>query len=162
MTDNHTRLAAEQAAINKGSQDLEIAVLKERQQAKEAAQAKDAEIAELRSQAKLAASEASLREKQMQAEYEGRLQVVKSEPIPVFELRKKRLNASRTSRLVYLPRWWARVLRSTAAPYSRASYVLYFRTPISRRTMTHLEEVKETSSSVTTIMARSTSPSCSK
>ena len=72
-------IASLKAAISKGSQDLEIAVLKERQQAKEAAQAKDAEIAELRSQAKLAASEASLREKQMQAEYEGRLKVVKSE-----------------------------------------------------------------------------------
>ena len=79
VADKDKEIAALKAAINKGSQDLEIAVLKERQQAKEAAQAKDAEIAELRSQAKLAASEASLREKQMQAEYEGKLQVVKSE-----------------------------------------------------------------------------------
>ena len=68
VADKDNEIAALKAAINKGSQDLEIAVLKERQQAKEAAQAKDAEIAELRSQAKLAASEASLREKQMQAE----------------------------------------------------------------------------------------------
>lgn len=79
VADKDKEIAALKAAINKGSQDLEIAVLKERQQAKEASQAKDAEIAELRSQAKLAASEASLREKQMQAEYEGKLQVVKSE-----------------------------------------------------------------------------------
>jgi len=79
VADKDKEIAALKAAINKGSQDLEIAVLKERQQAKEAAQAKDAEIAELRSQAKLAASEASLSEKQMQAEYEGKLQVVKSE-----------------------------------------------------------------------------------
>ena len=79
VADKDKEIAALKAAINKGSQDLEIAVLKERQQAREAAQAKDAEIAELRSQAKLAASEASLREKQMQAEYEGKLQVVKSE-----------------------------------------------------------------------------------
>ena len=79
VADKDKEIAALKAAINKGSQDLEIAVLKERQQAKEAAQAKDAEIAELRSQAKLAASEASLREKQMQVEYEGKLQVVKSE-----------------------------------------------------------------------------------
>lgn len=79
VADKDKEIATLKAAINKGSQDLEIAVLKERQQAKEAAQAKDAEIAELRSQAKLAASEASLREKQMQAEYEGKLQVVKSE-----------------------------------------------------------------------------------
>ena len=79
VADKDKEIAALKAAINKGSQDLEIAVLKERQQAKVAAQAKDAEIAELRSQAKLAASEASLREKQIQAEYEGKLQVVKSE-----------------------------------------------------------------------------------
>ena len=79
VADKDKEIAALKAAINKGSQDLEIAVLKERQQAKEAAQAKDAEIAELRSHAKLAASEASLREKQIQAEYEGKLQVVKSE-----------------------------------------------------------------------------------
>lgn len=79
VADKDKEIAALKAAINKGTQDLEIAVLKERQQAKEDAQAKDAEIAELRSQARLAASEASLREKQMQAEYEGKLQVVKSE-----------------------------------------------------------------------------------
>ena len=79
VADKEKEIAALKAAINKGSQDLEIAVLKERQQAKEAAQAKDSEIAELRSQAKLAASEASRREKQMQAEYEGKRQVVKSE-----------------------------------------------------------------------------------
>ena len=79
VADKEKEIAALKAAINKGTQDLEIAVLKERQQAKEAAQAKDAEIAELRSQVKLAASEASLREKQMQVEYEGKLQVVKSE-----------------------------------------------------------------------------------
>ena len=79
VADKDKEIASLKAAISKGSQDLEIAVLKERQQAKEATQAKDAEIAELRSQAKLAASEASLREKQIQAEYEGKLQVVKSE-----------------------------------------------------------------------------------
>ena len=79
VADKDKEIAALKAALDKGSQELEIAVLKERQQAKEAARAKDAEIAELRSQAKLAASEASLREKQMQAEYEGKLHVVKSE-----------------------------------------------------------------------------------
>ena len=67
------------AAVNNGTHDKEMAVLKERQQANEAAQAKDAEIAKLRSQAELAASEASLREKQMKDEYELKLQAVKSE-----------------------------------------------------------------------------------
>lgn len=79
VADKDKEIADLKAAIQKGSQDLQIAILRERQQAKEAAQAKESEIAELRSQAKLAASEASLREKQMQAEYEGKLQVVKSE-----------------------------------------------------------------------------------
>ena len=79
VADKDKEIAALKAAIDNGARDLKIAVLKERQQAKEDAQAKDAEIAELRSQAKLAASEASLREKQMQVEYEGKLQVVKSE-----------------------------------------------------------------------------------
>lgn len=79
VTEKDKEIAALKATIDQGAQELEIAVLKERQQAKEAAQAKDAEIAELRSQAKLAASEASLREKSLQTEYEGKLQVVKSE-----------------------------------------------------------------------------------
>lgn len=79
VADKDKEIAALKATIDQNAQALEIAVLKERQQAKEAAQAKDAEIAELRSQAKLAASEATLREKQLQTEYEGKLQVVKSE-----------------------------------------------------------------------------------
>lgn len=79
IADKDKEIAALKATINKNAQALEIAVLKERQQAKEAAQAKDARIAELLSQAKLAASEASLREKSLQTEYEGKLQVVKSE-----------------------------------------------------------------------------------
>ena len=79
VADKDKEIAALKATIDQNAQALEIAVLKERQQAKEAAQAKDAEIAELRSQAKLAASEASLREKSLQTEYEGKLLVVKSE-----------------------------------------------------------------------------------
>ena len=72
-------IAALKAAMAQNAQALEIAVLKERQHAKEAAQAKEVEIAELRSKAKLAASEASLREKNLQAEYEGKLQLAQSE-----------------------------------------------------------------------------------
>lgn len=79
VADKDKEIAALKATIAQDSQALEIAVMKERQQAQKAAQAKDAEIAELRSQAKLAASEATLREKSLQSEYEGKLQVVKSE-----------------------------------------------------------------------------------
>ena len=79
VTEKDKEIAALKAAMGQKDQELEIAVMKERQQAKEAAQAKDAEIAELRSQAKIAAAEASLHEKSLQAEYEGKLQVTKSE-----------------------------------------------------------------------------------
>ena len=79
LYEKEKEIAALKATLSQNAQALEIAVLKERQQAKQAAQAKEAEIAELRSQARLAASEASLREKNLQAEYEGRLQVARSE-----------------------------------------------------------------------------------
>ena len=79
VADKDKEIATLKATIAQGTQALQIAVMKEREQAKEAAQVKDAEIAELRSQAKLAASEATLREKSLQSEYEGKLQVVKSE-----------------------------------------------------------------------------------
>lgn len=79
VTEKDREIAALKATIDQDAQALEIALLKERQQAKEATQAKDVEIANLKSQAKLVASEAALREKSLQTEYEGKLQVVKSE-----------------------------------------------------------------------------------
>ncbi len=79
VTEKDREIAALKATIDQNAQALEIALLKERQQAKEATQAKDVEIASLKSQAKLVASEAALREKCLQTEYEGKLQVVKSE-----------------------------------------------------------------------------------
>ena len=79
VTEKDREIAALKATIDQKAQALEIALLKERQQAKEATQAKDVEIASLKSQAKLVASEAALREESLQTEYEGKLQVVKSE-----------------------------------------------------------------------------------
>ena len=79
LYEKEKEIATLKAAMAQNAQALEIAVLKERQQAKEAAQAKDAEIAELRSQAKVAAAEAALHEKSLQAEFQGQLQLVKSE-----------------------------------------------------------------------------------
>jgi len=79
VTEKDREIAALKATIDQNAQALEIALLKERQQAKEATQAKDVEIASLKLQAKLVASEAALREKNLQTEYEGKLQVVKSE-----------------------------------------------------------------------------------
>lgn len=66
------------ATIGMNARELEIAILKERQQAQQQAQAKDAEIAELKSKAKVAASEAELREKSLQAQYEDKINVVRS------------------------------------------------------------------------------------
>lgn len=79
VTEKDKEIASLKAAVEQNAQAMEIAVLKERQQAKEAAQAKDAEIAELKSQAKLAASEATLREKSLQTDFEGKLQNAKAE-----------------------------------------------------------------------------------
>lgn len=79
VADKDKEIATLKAEIQRSNQNLQIAVMKERQQAQTAAQAKDAQIAQLQSQAKLAASEASLREKQLQSEYEGKLQVERAE-----------------------------------------------------------------------------------
>ena len=72
-------IASLKASLSQSSKENEIAILKERQKAKEAAQAKEAEIVELRSQARLAASEAALREKSLLNDFEGKLQIIKSE-----------------------------------------------------------------------------------
>lgn len=79
VAEKNKEIDALKATIEHNAQELEIAVLKERQQAKEAAQAKDVEIANLKSQAKLAASEASLRESGIRSELEGKIQLTKSE-----------------------------------------------------------------------------------
>ncbi len=65
--------------IQQDAQKLEIAVLKERQLAKEAAQEKDKAIAELESQAKVAASEAALREENLLSKYADKVRAAKSE-----------------------------------------------------------------------------------
>lgn len=72
-------IASLKASLSQSSKENEIAILKERQKAKEAAQAKEAEIVELRSQARLSASEAALREKSLLNDFEGKLQIIKSE-----------------------------------------------------------------------------------
>ena len=72
-------ISALKAAIAQNTQALEIAVLKERQQAKEDVQAKDKEISELRSQATLVASEAELRENSLKEKYEDKLRLAEEE-----------------------------------------------------------------------------------
>ncbi len=79
VTEKEKEIATLKAAIEQNDKALEIAVLKERQQAKEAAQTKDAEIAELKSKVKIAATEAELREKTLKSQLEGELKLAKSE-----------------------------------------------------------------------------------
>ena len=83
------------ATIEQNAQALEIAVLRERQLGKDEVQAKETEIADLKSQAKVAASEATLREQSIVNDYEGRLQVAKSEA----SVREKGLKDDYESRL---------------------------------------------------------------
>lgn len=79
VTKKDEEIASLKASLDQSAKANEIAILKERQLAKESAQAKDAEIVELKSQARLAASEAALREKGIQSELEGKIQILKSE-----------------------------------------------------------------------------------
>lgn len=95
VADKNQEIATLRSTIEQDAKNLEIAVLKERQQAEEAAQAKDKEIAELKSQAKLAASEASLREAEIRTELEGKLQLAKSEA----ELHEKSIREDYESKL---------------------------------------------------------------
>lgn len=63
------------AAIAQKESAIQIAVLEEQQKAKESLQVKEAEIAQLRSDAKLDKSRAELHEKVIREDYENRLKV---------------------------------------------------------------------------------------
>ena len=95
VTEKEKEIASLRATIEQNAQALEIAVLRERQLAKDEVQAKETEIADLKSQAKLAASEATLREQSIVNDYEGKLQVAKSEA----SVREKGLKDDYESRL---------------------------------------------------------------
>ena len=79
LSEKDREIAELKATIDQNEQTLEVAILKERQQAEEASRAKDQEIIELKSKALLAAKEAELREKNIKAELEGELKLAKSE-----------------------------------------------------------------------------------
>ena len=91
LSEKDREIAELKATIGQNKQALENAVLRERQRAMEAAQAQESVIAKLRSQAQLAASEATLREKSIQAEYEGKLQLAKSEADSRLRLAKEEI-----------------------------------------------------------------------
>ena len=90
IADKDRQIAVLQEKVNKSVQDQEIAILKERAQAKEASLAKDEEIANLKSQAVLASSEAALREKSLREEYEGKLRVAEEEVERYKDFKAKR------------------------------------------------------------------------
>lgn len=90
IADKERQIAVLQEKVNKSVQDQEIAILKERAQAKEASLAKDEEIANLKSQAVLASSEAALREKSLREEYEGKLRVAEEEVERYKDFKAKR------------------------------------------------------------------------
>ncbi|MBQ3382300.1 MAG: DUF2130 domain-containing protein [Bacteroidales bacterium] len=79
VSEKNKEIDSLKAIINQNAQNLQIAVLREQAKAKTAAQAKDTEIAELKNKAILAASEAALREKNLQSDYEGKLRLLKTE-----------------------------------------------------------------------------------
>jgi hypothetical protein len=81
LSDKEQQIAALQATLNQGRDRLEIALLKERQASQATLQARDAEIADLKSKAQLAASQARLDAKSLQSDYEGKLQLLRSEAI---------------------------------------------------------------------------------
>ena len=95
VADKDKVIAELKAAIEKSSNKLEIELLKERQQAEAVVQKKEKEISELKSQAKLAASEATLRETEIRTELEGKLKLAKSEA----ELHEKSIRDDYESKL---------------------------------------------------------------
>ena len=79
------------AAIAQKESAIQIAVLEEQQKAKESLQVKEAEIAQLRSDAKLDKSRAELHEKVIREDYENRLKVAQ-EQVDYYKDLKSRLS----------------------------------------------------------------------
>ena len=72
-------IAALRASLGQGQNELQIAILKEQQKAKDALQAKEAEIARLKADAEVEKSRASLQAKSLREEYEGRLKLAQEQ-----------------------------------------------------------------------------------
>ena len=79
VTDKDQEIAELKAVINQKDQALEIAVMRERQQAQTDAQAKDAEIAELKANAELEKSKAQLEKQSIRDDYENKLRVAQEQ-----------------------------------------------------------------------------------
>ena len=79
LSEKDREIASLKATISQNAQALEIALLKERQQAKDAAQSKDAEIARLKAASELEQSKARLEEKAIREDYENKLRVAQEQ-----------------------------------------------------------------------------------
>ena len=79
VTDKDQEIVKLKAVISQKDQALEIALMKERQQAQADAQVKDAEIAELKANAKLEKSKAQLEKQSIRDDYENKLRVAQEQ-----------------------------------------------------------------------------------
>ena len=79
VTDKDQEIARLKSVINQKDKELEIAVMKERQQAQTDAQAKDQEIAGLKASAELEKSKKQLEEKSIREAYENKLRVAQEQ-----------------------------------------------------------------------------------
>ena len=79
LADKEKEIASLKATIGQGKSDLQIAILQEQQKAKDAVQAKDAEIARLKADADVENSRSSLQMKSLREEYEGKLKLAQEQ-----------------------------------------------------------------------------------
>ena len=89
VTDKDQEIAELKAVISQKDQALEIAVMKERQQAQTNAQVKDAEIAELKANAELEKSKAQLEKQSIRDDYENKLRVAQEQVDYYKDLKSK-------------------------------------------------------------------------
>ena len=79
LADKEKEIASLKATIGQGKSELQIAVLREQQKAKDAVQAKDVEIAKLKADAELEESRSGLQMKSLREDYEGKLKLAQEQ-----------------------------------------------------------------------------------
>lgn len=79
LADKEKEIASLKATIGQGRSELQIAVLREQQKAKDAVQSKDVEIAKLKADAELEESRSGLQMKSLREEYEGKLKLAQEQ-----------------------------------------------------------------------------------
>ena len=79
LADKEKEIASLKATIGQGKSELQIAVLREQQKAKDAVQAKDVEIAKLKADAEVEKSRSGLQMKSLREDYEGKLKLAQEQ-----------------------------------------------------------------------------------